>query len=117
MKGRLTLQQRLILPIILLGLITLLSNILAVFSINNVHANAGTIVDEYMALLDTAKALTAVDELEARYTAFAEAEAHLSEGFHKRLIELKNPLVDDLPPGGLREDGMGDRVEVLTQVP
>ena len=42
MKGRLTLQQRLILPIILLGLITLLSNILAVFSINNVHANAAT---------------------------------------------------------------------------
>ncbi len=49
MKGRLTLQQRLILPIILLGLITLLSNILAVFSINNVHANAGRIVDSSMA--------------------------------------------------------------------
>ena len=49
MKGRLTLQQRLILPIVLLGLITLLSNILAVFSINNVHSNAGTIVDECMA--------------------------------------------------------------------
>ena len=49
MKGRLTLQQRLILPIVLLGLITLLSNILAVFSINNVHANAGTIVDRSMA--------------------------------------------------------------------
>ena len=48
MKGRLTLQQRLILPILLLGLVTLLSNVLAVFSINNVHANAGTIVDEYM---------------------------------------------------------------------
>ncbi len=48
MKGRLTLQQRLILPIILLGLITMLSNILAVFSINNVHANAGTIVDRSM---------------------------------------------------------------------
>ena len=48
MKGRLTLQQRLILPIILLGLITLLSNILAVFSINNVHANAGSIVDKSM---------------------------------------------------------------------
>ena len=48
MKGRLTLQQRLILPIILLGLVTLLSNILAVFSINNVHRNAETIVDEYM---------------------------------------------------------------------
>jgi methyl-accepting chemotaxis protein len=48
MKGRLTLQQRLILPVILLGLITLLSNILAVFSINNVHANAGSIVDRGM---------------------------------------------------------------------
>ncbi len=48
MKGRLTLQQRLILPIVLLGLITLLSNVLAVFSINNVHANAGTIVDKSM---------------------------------------------------------------------
>ncbi len=48
MKGRMTLQQRLILPIVLLGLITLLSNILAVFSINNVHANAGSIVDKSM---------------------------------------------------------------------
>ena len=48
MKRKLTLQQRLILPIVLLGLVTLLSNLLAVFSINNVHANAGTIVDEYM---------------------------------------------------------------------
>lgn len=49
MRGRLTLQQRLILPIVLLGLITLLSNVLAVFSINNVHANAGSIVDKSMA--------------------------------------------------------------------
>ena len=48
MKNRRTLQQRLIKPIVLLGLITMLSNILAVFSINNVHANAGTIVDTYM---------------------------------------------------------------------
>jgi len=48
MKGKFTLQQRLILPVVLLGLVTLLSNLLAVFSINNVHSNAGTIVDEYM---------------------------------------------------------------------
>ena len=48
MKGKLSLQQRLILPVVLLGLVTLLSNLLAVFSINNVHANAGTIVDKYM---------------------------------------------------------------------
>ncbi len=48
MKSKLTLQQRLILPIILLGLITLLSNILAVFSINNVNRKAGIIVDSYM---------------------------------------------------------------------
>ena len=43
MKGKFTLQQRLILPIVLLGLVTLLSNLLAVFSINNVHANAGDV--------------------------------------------------------------------------
>lgn len=49
MKGKLTLQQRLLVPIVLLGLVTLLSNLLAVFGINNVHANAKTIVDEYMA--------------------------------------------------------------------
>lgn len=48
MKGKLTLQRRLILPVALLGAVILLSNLLAVFSINNVHANAGTIVDEYM---------------------------------------------------------------------
>lgn len=48
MRGKLTLQQRLIIPIVLLGLVAFLSNILAVFSINNVHANAGAIVDEYM---------------------------------------------------------------------
>ena len=48
MKGKLTLQQRLILPIILLGLVTLLSNILAVFSINNVNGSARRIVEEYM---------------------------------------------------------------------
>lgn len=48
MKGKLTLQQRLIQPVALLGLIMLLSNLLAVFNINNVHTNAGVIVDEYM---------------------------------------------------------------------
>ena len=52
MKGRLTLQKRLILPIVLLGLVTLLSNLLAVFSINNVHTNASIIVDEYMVSAD-----------------------------------------------------------------
>ena len=48
MKGRLTLQQRLILPVILLGLVAVLTNILAVFSINNIHSSAETIVEEYM---------------------------------------------------------------------
>lgn len=48
MKNRLTLQQRLILPIVLLGLVMLLSNILAVLGINNVNSSAGTIVDKYM---------------------------------------------------------------------
>lgn len=48
MKKKLTLQQRLILPVVLLGLVMLASNLLAGFSISNVHANAGIIVDEYM---------------------------------------------------------------------
>ncbi len=48
MKGNLTLRQRLILPVILLGLISLLSNILAVSGINSVNASAAKIVDDYM---------------------------------------------------------------------
>lgn len=48
MKKKLTIQQRLILPIILLGAVALISNILSVFSINNVNSNASKIVDNYM---------------------------------------------------------------------
>jgi methyl-accepting chemotaxis protein len=48
MKSRLSIQQRLILPIILLGVVALISNILAIFSIHNVNANAANIVDHSM---------------------------------------------------------------------
>ena len=48
MKKKLTIQQRLILPIILLGVVALFSNVLSVFSINNVNSNASKIVDNYM---------------------------------------------------------------------
>lgn len=48
MKKKFTIQQRLILPIILLGIVALISNALSVFSINNVNANASKIVDNYM---------------------------------------------------------------------
>ncbi len=48
MKSRLSIQQRLILPIILLGIVALISNILAIFSIHNVNANAANIVDHSM---------------------------------------------------------------------
>ncbi len=48
MKKKFTIQQRLILPIILLGIVALISNALSVFSINNVNSNASTIVDNYM---------------------------------------------------------------------
>lgn len=48
MKKTLTIQQRLILPIILLGVVALISNTLSVFSINNVNANASKIVNNYM---------------------------------------------------------------------
>ncbi|MCI9105472.1 MAG: methyl-accepting chemotaxis protein [Lachnospiraceae bacterium] len=48
MKSRLSIQQRLILPIVLLGIVALISNILAIFSIHNVNANAANIVDNSM---------------------------------------------------------------------
>ena len=48
MKSRLSIQQRLILPIILLGIVALISNVIAIFSIHNVNANAANIVDNYM---------------------------------------------------------------------
>ena len=48
MKNGLSIQKRLLLPIILLGVVALISNILAVFSIHNVNANAVNIVDNYM---------------------------------------------------------------------
>jgi len=48
MKTKLSIQQRLILPIILLGVVALISNLLSVFSINNVNSNASKIVDDYM---------------------------------------------------------------------
>lgn len=53
MKNKLTIQQRLILPIILLGVVALISNALSVFSINNVNSNASKIVDNYMANSET----------------------------------------------------------------
>lgn len=52
MKSKLTIQQRLILPIILLGIVALVSNALSVFGINNVNSNASNIVDNDMAGLE-----------------------------------------------------------------
>lgn len=48
MKRKFTIQQRLIFPIILLGAVALISNVISVFSINNVNSNASKIVDDYM---------------------------------------------------------------------
>ncbi len=48
MKKKLTIQQRLIFPIIFLGVVALVSNVLSVFSINNVNFNASKIVNNYM---------------------------------------------------------------------
>lgn len=53
MKGKFTIQQRLMLPIILLGVVALISNALSVFGINNVNSNASKIVDNYMVGLET----------------------------------------------------------------
>ena len=48
MKNKLRIKHRLILPVIMLGVVALISNILSVFSIHNVNANASDIVDNYM---------------------------------------------------------------------
>ena len=52
-KKKLSIQQRLILPIVLLGAVALISSVLSVFSINNVNFNASKIVDNYMVGLET----------------------------------------------------------------
>ncbi|MDE6905732.1 MAG: methyl-accepting chemotaxis protein [Lachnospiraceae bacterium] len=43
-----TLKQRLIIPIALLGMVALLSNILFIFNIHNVNSSAANIADDYM---------------------------------------------------------------------
>ena len=43
-----SLKQRLIIPIALLGIVAFLSNILSVINIHNVNANASNIADNYM---------------------------------------------------------------------
>lgn len=83
MKDRLTLQQRLILPVILLGTVIVLSNVLAVFGVNNVNKNAGTIVDEYMVsearLEDIRHSILNLHRL---------ALSHIVAADHKTMIEL-----------------------------
>ncbi len=49
MNSRLSIQKRLILPILLLGIVAFLSNILSVYHIQHVNANAAQIVDDQMA--------------------------------------------------------------------
>ncbi|MCI8639048.1 MAG: methyl-accepting chemotaxis protein [Coprococcus sp.] len=53
MKNKFSIRQRLILPILLLGVVAFTSNVLSVFSINNVNSNALRIVDDYMVGLET----------------------------------------------------------------
>ena len=96
MKGKLTLQQRLVLPIVLLGLVTLLSNLLAVFSINNVNANAGIIVDKYMTseaqLEDIRRSMMDIHRL---------ALSHIVAADHGSMIRL----VPEIQAGGAVLDG------------
>ena len=48
MMKNISLQKRLILPIVLLGVVALLSNVLSIFNIHNVNASAANIADNYM---------------------------------------------------------------------
>ena len=47
MKKKLNIKYRLILPIALLGIVALISNLLAVTNIRNVNDNAANIADNY----------------------------------------------------------------------
>jgi len=49
MNSRLSIQKRLILPIIFLGIVAFISNVLSAYNINNVNSNASEIVDGQMA--------------------------------------------------------------------
>ncbi len=49
MMKNMSIKNRLILPVILLGIVALISNLLAVINISNVNANAARITDNYMA--------------------------------------------------------------------
>ena len=90
MKGKLTLQQRLTLPIILLGLVALLSNILAVSGINNVNSNAGIIVDTYMAsetrLEEIRRSMMGIHRL---------ALSHIIAADHKTMIQLVQQIKEE----------------------
>ncbi|MCI8599641.1 MAG: methyl-accepting chemotaxis protein [Lachnospiraceae bacterium] len=48
MMKNISLKQRLIIPIALLGIVALLSNILSIFNIHNVNSSAANIADNYM---------------------------------------------------------------------
>ena len=83
MKKKFTIQQRLILPIILLGIVALTSNALSVFNINNVNSNASKIVDNYMVGSETLQNI--------RYTAtniHKMALSHIVETDYNTMIDL-----------------------------
>ncbi len=83
MKKKFTIQQRLILPIILLGIVALTSNALSVFNINNVNSNASKIVDNYMVGSETLQNI--------RYTAtniHKMALSHIVATDYNTMIEL-----------------------------
>ena len=48
MMKNISLKHRLIIPIALLGIVALFSNILSIFNIRNVNASASNIADNYM---------------------------------------------------------------------
>ena len=67
MKKKLRIQQRLIIPVILLGIVAFVSNLLSVFSLNTVNSNASKIVDNYMVgsetLQDIRYSITKIHEI------------------------------------------------------
>ena len=89
MKNKLNIQQRLILPIALLGIVALISNILAVASIRNVHTNAAVIADDYMTgeniLADIRRSVIEIHKM---------ALSHIVATDHITMIDLASQIKD-----------------------
>lgn len=108
MKKKLRIQQRLILPIILLGVVAFVSNVLSVFSLNTVNSNASKIVDNYMVgseiLQDIRHSITKIHEIALSHIVAADYDTMITivaqikeeeKTLEAFLVEYKKYITED----------------------